>query len=151
MEVIRTRDEVIERLIEIMLFLSWSDRLGRVLIENKEINPTLEAVENTRQFLKNASYTIHMKERVLMPMGSLSGNTSPIEVDIGFYFASIDKEVEVITSRISSFSKMRLTRIGEKRSRNALVQWFSDLQMNPDSVRMDLREIRNTIKEKRGG
>ena len=151
MEVIRTRDEVIERLIEIMLFLSWSNKLGRILIENREINPTLEAVEDTRQFLKKSSYTIHMKERVLMPMGSLSGSANPIEIDIGFYFASISESIEVITSRINGFPRMRLTGIGERRSKNALIQWFSDLQMNQNSIRMDLQEIRDIIKEKREG
>ena len=150
MEVIRTREKVIKKLLEAVLFLSWNNRLGRVLIQKKEITPTPAKIMEVKCFLEKASYTIHMKDRVLLPMGSLSKINSFL-TDIGFYFASVNGGVEVITSQVHGFPKMKFLKLNGFRAEKALIYWFRDLQVNPTSIRNDLQEIKDIIKTKKAG
>ncbi len=150
MEVIRTREKVIKKLLEAVLFLSWNNRLGRVLIQKKEIIPTPAKITEVKYFLEKASYTIHIKDRVLLPMGSLS-KTRSFLTDIGFYFASVNEGVEVITSQVNEFPQIRFLKLNGFRSEKALIYWFRDLQMDPTSIRDDLQEIKDIIKTKKAG
>ncbi|MGM0439429.1 MAG: hypothetical protein ACQEP3_03310 [Patescibacteria group bacterium] len=152
MEVSKTRQEVIDQLIEFMIFLSWNDKLGRVLIRRKRINLAINKIEKTKELLKEILCTIHMKNEVLIPMGSLHYEKKiPDELDLGFYFASVTNEVTVIISQINKQPDLTRKNIGERRARNALIQWFSQLQNDPDSIRYDLEEIQEILKNKRGG
>ena len=149
MEVIKTRQKFIKKAVHFMLLLSWESKLGRVLIQKGEINPLFQKIEEVELFLEKASYTIHMKERVLMPMGSLKAENVSLE-NLNFYFLSINNGIQVITSKMSQFPQMRLRKIDQKRSENALIYWFRDLQMNPTSVRDDLQKIKDILRKKGG-
>ncbi len=144
-------DEVINRLIKFMISASWEDTLGRTLIRRGQISLSVEKIEQTKKFLQKTICTIHTENDILIPMGTLfESDQSSDGESFAFYFAALSEKITVLITRLENVPKMKF-KTGESRTKNAMIQWFSQIQTNPEAVKLDIKKIEAILQKRREG
>lgn len=149
MEVIKSREHVINYLISLMIDLAWKTKLGNRLIEKGELKLTVKNLKKIRADLEKFLYAIYTTEDTIVPMGTLLDESSNKEED-DYYFLliSTDNLAIAISDLKNEFSKFTGKRIiSESHAKNAILYWFRDWQVNPEIIKNDLEIIRKKIKK----
>lgn len=151
MEVIKSKEHVINYLISLMIDLAWKTKLGNRLIEKGELKLTVKNLKKIRADLENFLYVIYTTEDTIIPMGTLldePSNKDKVEDDYYFLLISTDNLAIAISDLKNKFSKFTSKKIISKsHAKNAILYWFRDWQINPEIIKNDLGVIRKKIKK----
>ncbi len=142
MEVIsKSKKEIVDRLIDFALFLTWNEKLGRLLMKQKEILPTGESISDLKCWLKDSVCLIRAQEKILIPLGFIAREDGRY-----LYMASIADKITVVIWNLEK--RIDLRKVSERRSKNAIIQWFENLQNKPNQVKSELKKIEEILKSK---
>lgn len=148
MEVIKSKANIIDHLISLVIELAWHTKLGNRLIEKRELKLTTKNLENINSKLKETLFTIRTTEKTIIPMGTLLDEPNEKVNDYYFLLISNDDLVVAIYNLKNNFSKFNSERtISKKQAKNAILYWFRDWQINPKIIKKDLETIKEKIKK----
>ena len=143
MEVItKSKTEIVSKLIDFALFLTWNEKLGRLLIKEKGILPTSKRISDIKEWLENLICIIRAGDKILIPLGFILKRGESMH----FYMASITDRISIVVWNPEE--KLKLQKVSERRTKNALIQWFNDLQNKPEKVKSELEKIEEILKSK---
>ncbi len=147
MNINKKREVAIEKLLDFMIYISWVEKYGRSLIKENQLKLNIDMIEKVALFLNEFIYTIHLKGKILMPMGYLFKNGRWLEESRYFYFTSVAEEIGVVGLKIKN--PLDLSKLQTKNnSKKILIKWFSKLQIDPSSIKSDLQNARDIIGKK---
>ncbi len=148
----KTKEDLIDFLIDCLIEASWKSKLGRKLIQAGEIRLTPERVEELRQKLFEILTFIEDKDRIIIPIGTLRDDDGVdffMNETLHFYFFLIyEGKFRIMISQHLNPSMIKKGNLmDEKRTENILVSFLSYTQKNPEIVSDELKVINSTLKE----